>query len=267
MSRLRRRPGPLFRERGRAVYDWPPPSANVTGNVSQGSGAVPQVRHIAVEGAIGAGKTSLVHQLAGDLGARKALEIVEENPFLTGGFYHDPDRFAFDTQMFFLLSRLRQQREVQRWLAAGDERVLTDYCFDKDNLFASLTLRGDDYALYSRVFRAFRAELPTPDLVVYLRAPTSVLLERIRHRDRAFERPMQQGYLDLLNRAYEDFFASFAGPAHVTIDVSDVDWIARPEDYQDVRALVLQTVANLEAGQGTFDFAPAETPRRRALTR
>ncbi|MFN2431761.1 MAG: deoxynucleoside kinase [Gemmatimonadota bacterium] len=227
-------------------------------------GEVGLVRHIAVEGAIGAGKTSLVHLLAEDLRARRVLEIVEENPFLVGGFYHDPERFAFDTQMFFLLSRLRQQREVQRHLAADGPRVLSDYSFDKDHLFASLTLAGDDYALYTRIFRAFRSELPTPDLVVYLRAPTDVLMDRIRRRDRVFEREVSRGYIERLNRAYEEFFASFAGPAHVTVDVSSMDWIARPEDYATVRGLVLQTVANLEAGQGSFEFAPGEAPRRSA---
>lgn len=225
---------------------------------------VAAVRHIAVEGAIGAGKTSLVHLLAGDLGARKVLEVVEENPFLVGGFYHDVERFAFDTQMFFLLSRLRQQREVQRLLASGERLVLADYCFDKDNIFASLTLSAEDYALYTRVFRTFRAELPTPDLVVYLRAPTEVLARRIRSRDRVFERTLREGYLDRLNRAYEEFFASFSGPAHITVDVSAVDWIGRPEDYQAVRSQVTQTIANLEAGQGTFDFSPEPGERRRS---
>lgn len=215
---------------------------------------VPVVRHIAIEGVIGAGKTSLVHLLADDLGARKVLEVVEENPFLTGGFYHDPERFAFDTQVFFLLSRLRQQREIKRSLQAGEPRVLADYAFDKDDIFAALNLRGDDYALYQRVFRAFRSELSTPDLVVYLRAPTEVLLRRIRARDRVFERAIREEYLDALNRAYEEFFASFAGPAHVTVDVTHIDWIGRPADYQDVRDLLTRTIANIAAGQGTLEF-------------
>ena len=212
------------------------------------------VRHIAVEGAIGAGKTSLVHLLADDLAARPVLEIVEENPFLTGGFYHDVERFAFDTQMFFLLSRLRQQREVARALSAGGGLVLADYCFDKDNIFALLTLGEEDYRLYQRVFRAFRAELPAPDLVVYLRASTDVLLRRIRRRDRFFERSMRAPYVDALNRAYEEFFASFSGPAHVTVDVSGIDWVGRPADYEAVRTVILRTIANIDAGQGSFDL-------------
>jgi deoxyadenosine/deoxycytidine kinase len=220
---------------------------------------LPQVRHIAIEGVIGAGKTSLAHLLAADLGARKVLEVVEENPFLTGGFYHDPVRFAFDTQMFFLLSRLRQQREIGRLLARGDRLVVADYAFDKDRIFAALNLAAEDLALYLRVFRAFRAEIPTPDLVVYLRAPTPVLMERVRSRDRAFERPLRDEYLEALGRAYEEFFASFAGPAHVTVDVSRLDWEGRPEDYVEVREILTRTVANLDAGQGTFEFAePAD---------
>jgi deoxyguanosine kinase len=212
------------------------------------------VRHIAIEGVIGAGKTSLVHLLAADLNARKLLEVVEENPFLVGGFYHDVERFAFDTQMFFLLSRLRQQRELKRLLSRDGDVVVADYCFDKDNIFASLTLAGDDYALYQRVFRAFRAELQAPDLVVYLRASTETLLRRIRARDRVFERSISESYIEALNRAYERFFDSFSGPAHVTVNVSDIDWIGRPDEYTGVRDLVTQTIANIEAGQGTLEF-------------
>lgn len=213
------------------------------------------VRHVAIEGVIGAGKTSLAQLLAADLQARPVLEVVEENPFLTGGFYHDPERFAFETQMFFLLSRLRQQREIKRTLAADDLRVVTDYLFDKDDIFASLTLAPEDYALYSRVFRTFRAELTTPDLVVYLRAPTALLMERIRQRGRAFEREIREPYIEALNRAYEEFFASFSGPAHITVEVSSLDWMRSPDDYRSVLNLVTQTVANLVAGQGTFEFA------------
>jgi deoxyguanosine kinase len=216
------------------------------------------VRHIAIEGAIGAGKTSLVHLLAADLGAQPVLEIVEENPFLMGGFYHDPERLAFDTQVFFLLSRVRQQREINRRLSAGEGAVVTDYCFDKDNLFASLTLAPNDYALYTRVFRAFRAELPTPDLVVYLRAATPLLMRRIRLRDRVFERALRESFVEAVNCAYEDYFTSFSGPAHVTVDVSDLDWLRSPEEYAALRELVTQTIANIEAGQGSFDFARAD---------
>ncbi|HEY7462539.1 MAG TPA: deoxynucleoside kinase [Gemmatimonadota bacterium] len=222
------------------------------------------VRHIAIEGAIGSGKTSLVHLLAADLGAQPVLEIVEENPFLMGGFYHDPGRLAFDTQVFFMLSRVRQQREIRRRLESDDAAVVTDYCFDKDNLYAALTLAADDYALYTRVFRTFRAELPTPDLVVYLRAPTPLLLRRIRVRDRVFERAMRESFVEALNHAYEDYFASFSGPAHVTVDVSDLDWMRSPEDYAALRDVVTQTIANIDAGQGTFDFAAAADSRRPA---
>ena len=147
--------------------------------------------------------------------------------------------------------------------AAGMQVALAARNTEKLKSFTGARLYACDAADAAQVDKLF-ASIETPDLVVYLRAPTAVLLERIRHRDRSFERPLQREYLDLLNRAYEEFFASFAGPAHVTIDVSDVDWIARLEDYVEVREVVLQTIANLEAGQGTFDFAPAEPPRRRA---
>jgi deoxyguanosine kinase len=219
-----------------------------------------EVRHIAVEGVIGAGKTSLCHLLAADLDAREVLEIVEENPFLVGGFYHDPERFAFETQVFFLLSRLRQQREIQRFLAGEPSRVVSDYCFDKDAIFASLTLRGDERALYNRVFRTFRAEIPTPDLVVYLRAPTDLLLGRIRRRDRIFERRMAESYIAALNHAYEEFFASFSGPAHITVDVSHLDWTRSPEDYRAVLGLVTQTIANISEGQGRLELENEPRP-------
>lgn len=217
------------------------------------------VRHLAVEGVIGVGKTSLVHRLAADRGGRRFLEVVEENPFLTGGFYEDMERYAFDTEMFFLLARFRQQRRLAEALEEGEESILADYRFDKNRIFARLTLSESDFAIWERLFDTLAPETPEPDLTVHLKAETDVLLDRIRTRNRPFERDITRDYIERLNRSYDRYFDDWRGHDLLTIDVSRLDFVGSDADYAAVTAMIDHKVATLEAGQQELDLAERRT--------
>jgi deoxyguanosine kinase len=207
------------------------------------------VRYLAIEGVIGVGKTSLVHRLQVERGGARFLEHFEENPFLTGGFYQDMERYAFNTEMFFLLARFRQQRELARELEEGREPILSDYVFDKNRIFAEITLSGEDFAIWRRLFDALAPEAPEPDLVVYLKATSDVLLDRIRTRNRAFEREIAPDYIERLNDAYDRYFDEFDLARLLVIEVSRLDFVRSDADFAAVRALIDHKVAMLEAGQ------------------
>jgi len=207
------------------------------------------IRYVAIEGVIGVGKTSLVHRLQVERGGARFLEHFEENPFLTGGFYQDMERYAFNTEMFFLLARFRQQRELARELEEGREPILSDYVFDKNRIFAEITLSGEDFAIWRRLFDALAPETPEPDLVVYLKATTDVLLDRIRTRNRPFEREIAPDYIERLNDAYDRYFDEFDLARLLVIEVSRLDFVRSDADFAAVRALIDHKVAMLEAGQ------------------
>jgi len=215
---------------------------------------VTTIRYTAIEGVIGVGKTSLVHRLHADRGGERFLEIVEENPFLVGGFYRDMERYAFDTEMFFLLSRFRQQRRIAAAVRRTETSIWTDYVFEKNRIFSELTLEGDDLRIWRRLFEALAEEVDPPDLVVYLRADTDALLDRIRTRNRPFERDVTRDYIDRLNRAYDAFFADYPAVPLLTIDVSRLDFVRSEADYAAVRAMLDHRVAALESGQGELDL-------------
>ena len=219
------------------------------------------LRHIAVEGAIGVGKTSLVHRLHGEWGGSRFLEVVEGNPFLTGGFYQDMEGYAFDTEMFFLLLRFRQQRALGAALEEGRVPVLADYVFEKNRIFAELTLSGRDLAIWRRLFEAIAPEACAPDLTVYLKAGVDVLMDRVRTRNRPFERDLERGYMARLVDAYDRFFAEWPGRLLV-IDVSRLDFVGSEADYAAVRALVEHRAAEIEAGQGELALAPSRPAER-----
>lgn len=213
-----------------------------------------QVRYLVVEGVIGVGKTSLVHRLHQERGGNRWLERFEENPFLVGGFYQDMARHAFNTEMFFLLARFRQQRELAAGLAAGDAPTLADYLFEKNRIFAEITLAGDDYATWRRLFDALAPEVATPDLVVYLKASTGVLLDRIRTRNRPFERGIEADYIDRLNHAYDRFFAGYDATRLLVVDVSDLDFVRSEADYAALQAMIEHKVATIESGQRELEL-------------
>jgi deoxyguanosine kinase len=182
--------------------------------------------YIAIEGVIGVGKTSLARLLQPQFDAQLLLEVFEENPFLSD-FYSDRQRYAFQTQIYFLLSRYRQQHEaVPRLLERGS--LIADYTFAKDALFARLNLHGDELQTYHQVHTALAERIRVPDLVLYLRVDTDIALQRIAMRDRSYERNMERDYIHELNQAYEAFFAESAGPV-LTIDTTPLDFVSRRE--------------------------------------
>ncbi|WP_038049360.1 deoxynucleoside kinase [Thermus caliditerrae] len=190
--------------------------------------------YVAIEGPIGVGKTTLARLLAERLGAEPLLEVVEENPFLPL-FYQDRRRYAFKTQVFFLLSRYRQLAPLrERPLFGG---VVADYLFDKDAIFASLNLEGPEWDLYLDLYRELSLKLPPPDLTVYLKAPIPVLLERIRKRGRPFEEGMDPGYLETLSQAYERHFARYPHPLLV-LEADRLDYSQPGPDQEEVVAQV-----------------------------
>jgi deoxyguanosine kinase len=189
---------------------------------------LPQHVFIAIEGAIGVGKTTLARLIRGEFGAELLLEVFEENPFLKD-FYKDRERYAFQTQIFFLLSRYRQQHEVvEETLKCSS--LISDYTFAKDSLFAHLNLKGDELLMYESVHSALAEKIPLPDLVVYLRAETDVLMERIAFRDRVYERDMDRDYIDAVNRAYEEFFLTYDHSPVLAIDTNSINIVRNKED-------------------------------------
>ncbi len=177
--------------------------------------------YIAIEGAIGVGKTTLARILGEMLPAEVLLEVFEENPFLSD-FYSDRQRYAFQTQIFFLLSRYRQQHKVIANTLRHDTLV-SDYLFAKDWLFAHLNLAGDELAMYERVHAILGEQIPSPGLVVYLRASIDVLMDRIRYRGRSYERQMERGYIEALQTAYDQFFDEYDQAPVLILDTDGVD--------------------------------------------
>ena len=182
---------------------------------------------LAIEGVIGVGKTTLARLLQPRLGTGLLLEAFEENPFLSD-FYADRERYAFQTQMFFLLSRYRQQQMAPRLLEQGP--LIADYTFGKDRLFAQMTLSGDELDIYQQLYRVLADRTPLPDLVVYLRADTDLLMWRIATRDRIYERDMERTYIENLRQAYERHFADYTLTPLLVIEANDLDYVQNPTD-------------------------------------
>jgi deoxyguanosine kinase len=185
--------------------------------------------YVAIEGVIGVGKTTLARMFRDDLDAQLVLEVFEENPFLSD-FYTDRSRYAFQTQIFFLLSRYQQQRQI----ADIPRPLISDYMFDKDRLFAQVNLSGDELDTYYSVQEALAENVCLPDLVIYLRADTDMLMNRITARDRPYERNMEATYIESLRVAYEQFFADYSAAPVLTIDTNDIDFVRSPDDRDEV---------------------------------
>jgi deoxyguanosine kinase len=212
--------------------------------------------YLAIEGVIGVGKTTLARLLQPVFEAEVLLEAFEENPFLSK-FYDDRKRYAFQTQIFFLLSRYRQQRDVPKALESGN--LIADYTFGKDALFARLNLEGDELETYHLVHEALAERIIRPDLILYLRATTDIALQRIALRDRPFERNMDRQYIDELNQTYEQYFTNKQIQQRqkiLVIDSSPIDFVANAEH---LRLIINRTRAAL----GVPPFQP-ELPFQQA---
>jgi len=198
-----------------------------------------EIRHIAIEGVIGAGKTTLATMLSEQLGARLVLEKFEENPFLPK-FYEDPEHYAFQTQIFFLLSRFRQQQDLFQADLFHDF-IVSDYIFEKDKIFAYLTLQDDELKLYESVLTAIEKNIPTPDLVVYLQSSVDRLMSNIRNRARKMEENMSQEYIRELNEAYNYFFFRYKSAPLLIVKATDIDFVNRKGDFENLVTQILRT--------------------------
>ena len=189
-------------------------------------------RYIVVEGPIGVGKTTLARLLAEEFTARAILEQVEENPFLRK-FYEEPKLYAFQAQLFFLLSRYRQQCQLAQQ-DLFNQNTVADYLFAKDQIFAQTNLDGDELTLYRQLFKLLDARLPKPDLVVYLQARSDVLMERLRKRDREYERRISPEYVQRIAEAYRDFFFYYDETPLLVVNSSEVDLVAHSDELADL---------------------------------
>ena len=204
--------------------------------------------YIAIEGPIGVGKTSLAQLLSKELGARLVLEDFEDNPFLPD-FYNDPERFGFQTQLFFLLQRYRQQQDL-RQVDMFQKLLITDYMFVKDRLFASLNLGDKEMQLYDTVASLLERNIIKPDIVIYLQADTDVLMKNIEKRGRNMEKNVTWEYIDALNQVYTEYFFRYQDTPLVIINTNNIDFVENKNDLKEVIDYIRQPVS------GTKFFNP-----------
>lgn len=197
--------------------------------------------YLAVEGAIGVGKTTLAQLLKPIFEAEVLLEVFEENPFLAR-FYQDRERYAFQTQTFFLLSRYQQQHEAVP-AALARHNLISDYTFDKNKIFARLTLTGDELEMYERVQDTLGARIPTPDLIVYLRADVENLMTRIAARGRSYERGMERDYIKDLAEAYDKYYAGYTDSPVLKIETDELDYVHSHDDLGRVADMIRARLA------------------------
>ena len=204
--------------------------------------------YIAIEGPIGVGKTSLAQLLSKELGARLVLEDFEDNPFLPD-FYNDPERFGFQTQLFFLLQRYRQQQDL-RQVDMFQKLLITDYMFVKDRLFASLNLGDKEMQLYDTVASLLERNIIRPDIVIYLQADTDVLMKNIEKRGRNMEKNVTWEYIDALNQVYTEYFFRYQDTPLVIINTNNIDFVENENDLKEIIDYIRQPVS------GTKFFNP-----------
>lgn len=197
-----------------------------------------EIRYIAIEGVIGAGKTTLATLLAERLNADLVLEQFEINPFLEK-FYKDRRRYAFQTQIFFLVNRyIQQQNLLQSNLFK--EYLVSDYIFEKDKIFAYLNLEGEELKLYDTLATQLEKNILKPDLVIFLKASVDKLMENIRKRDRVFERNMQRSYIEQLHEAYDHFFFAYKSTPLLIVNTNELDFLKNPQDLDNLIELIFR---------------------------
>lgn len=207
--------------------------------------------YIAIEGTIGVGKTSLARVLSERLNARLILEEFEQNPFLED-FYNDPKSFAFQTQIFFLLSRYKQQIGLQQ-IDLFAKNIIADYMFAKDRLFATLNLSDKELDLYNTVANILEKNLSFPDMVIFLQSDTNRLIENIRKRGRAFEEKIDIGYIDALNQIYTEYFFKYDKSPLLIINTNDIDFVNNQDDLEEIIKFIRTPV------KGTNFFNPIKS--------
>lgn len=200
---------------------------------------ISKFRYIAIEGNIGAGKTSLATQMSSDFNAKLVLERFKENPFLPK-FYKEPDRFAFPLEMSFLADRYQQLLDDLTQYDLFKENVIGDYDGYKSLIFAKITLQDEEYTLYKKLFHLMHKELPSPDRYVYLYQNTERLLQNIKHRGRDFEQEIEAEYLQKINKGYMEFIKSQHNDTIKIIDISEMDFVNNREDYLRVLKEIIE---------------------------
>ena len=204
--------------------------------------------YVAIEGTIGVGKTSLANLLSEKLSAKLVLETFEDNPFLSD-FYEDPERHAFQTQLWFLLQRYQQQQDL-RQVDMFQNLVITDYMFVKDRLFASLNLSEKEMSLYDTVANMMERNVIHPDLVIFLQADTETLMKNIAKRGRDFEKNISEDYIDALNQVYNEYFFRYQDTPLVIINTNNIDFVNNHQDLEEMINYIRQPVT------GTKFFNP-----------
>lgn len=199
---------------------------------------VPDFKHIAVEGVIGAGKTSLTLKLAKFLNAKAVLEEFEENPFLEK-FYDDIHHYAFQTQIFFLLSRYKQQQQLAQ-MDIFEQLIVSDYLFEKDKIFAYLNLQDDELRLYESLVGLLEKSIPKPDLVVYLQCNVDRLMTNIKKRGRKYERSISREYIQGLNEAYNYFFFRYKSSPLLIVNADQIDFVNDEDDFNRLAAEIMK---------------------------
>ena len=207
--------------------------------------------HIAIEGTIGVGKTSLAKILSKELKSKLVLEQFEENPFLND-FYKDKNRFAFQTQLFFLLSRYRQQIEFQQ-IDIFTKSIISDYMFMKDRIFAALNLNEKEMQLYDNVAMILEKNVVYPDLIIFLQSDSERLMHNINLRGRDFESDMDWNYIDALNRIYNEYFFRYDKSPLLIINTNDIDFVNDKKDLDEIIEVVKKPI------NGTKYFNPTKS--------
>ncbi len=203
-----------------------------------------RLQYIAIEGVIGAGKTSLAKKMAERFDARILLEQHEANPFLED-FYREPQRFAFQTQLFFLLSRYRQQQDIpQRDLF--HTMLISDYIFAKDRIFAAVTLEERELFLYEKIASLLERDIVNPDLVIYLQSSTERLMANIRKRGRHYEKQINESYIRVLNEAYNQFFFNFSASPLLVVNTNEIDFVHNEKDFEELMEQLNRPISGVQ---------------------
>jgi len=205
-------------------------------------------RYIVVEGPIGVGKTSLTQRLADHVGAKTLLEKPQENPFLVR-FYQDSARYALPTQLFFLFQRINEVRELAQMDLFGSQTI-ADYLFDKDTLFARLTLNEDEFKLYQSIYHSLAPQASTPDLVIYLQASTDTLIERVQRRGFRYESNISDEYLVKLAKSYGEFFHHYDAAPLLIVNSDNLNFVDNDEDF----TLLMERIQNMRGVREFFSL-------------